>query len=74
MMDGYHKLVAVIYCFVIIVLTAEFTINLILAVFVESFTYEKEMMEKEQIDKYEIGTNFEENEEVEDVEGVEFLN
>lgn len=40
MMDTFTKLIAIIYCFTVILLTADFIMNLILAVFCDSFKKE----------------------------------
>lgn len=45
-MDTYSKPVAILYCFLIILMTADFIMNLILAVFCDAFNDEREILEK----------------------------
>ena len=48
-MEVFNRPVAIIYCFLIILVTADFIINLILAVFCESFKKEQANLDKEKL-------------------------
>lgn len=54
MMDVYSRPVAIIYCFLVVLVISDFLINLILAVFCEAFKKEQENQDKEKLLEIEL--------------------
>lgn len=52
-MDSYSGPIAVLYCSIIILVTADFIMNLILAVFCEAFKKEQQILEQEKLEELE---------------------
>lgn len=53
MMDAYSKPIAVLFNVIIIIVTADFIMNLILAVFCEAFNKEMQLQDKEKLEELE---------------------
>lgn len=53
MIDSQSKFIAVLYCNLVITITADFTMNLILAVFIEAFKKEVNIYEENKLKELE---------------------
>ena len=51
MMDVNYKIIAIIYCIIIILVTSDFIMNLILGVFTEVFKDNRERIAREELER-----------------------